>query len=131
MIKLNSVYTYSHAEKRKIMDLFSILGTDLGKILDDTVKAENDRVKGISPTLRHRKTEPRKTTSRKKGSSTPSKPGPKPGYKHGELNADGTARKKPGVKKGTKRGEFNKDGSPRKKPGPRPGSSRKSAQTAK
>lgn len=130
MIKLNSVYTYSHAEKRRIMDLFSILGTDLGKILDDTVKAENDRVKGISPTLRHRKTGPRKTTSRKKASSTPSKPGPKPGYKHGELNADGTARKKPGVKKGTKRGEFNKDGSPRKKPGPRPGSSRKSAQTA-
>ena len=41
------------------MDLFSILGTDLGKILDDTVKAENDRVKGISPTLRHRKTGPR------------------------------------------------------------------------
>ena len=48
------------------------------------------------------------------------KPGPKPGYKRGTHNVDGSVRKKPGPKTGSKKGMYNQDGTLRRKPGPKP-----------
>jgi len=94
------------------------------KLLDETVKDENDRITGHVPTPRHRKPGPKKKAERAKeiagDSKKKGKPGPKKGYKRGKMNMDGTERKRPGPLPGFKRGKFNKDGSLRKKPGPKP-----------
>lgn len=56
MVRLDNSYTYTHSEKARVTDLFSKLGADGSALLDETVKAENDRVAGRTPVLRHRKT---------------------------------------------------------------------------
>ena len=125
MTNLNGVYSYVHIENARQLEVFKLLNAD-EKILDETVKDENDRITGHVPTPRHRKPGPKKKGDKPKkiadGSKTSEKgkPGPKKGYKRGTVNMNGAERKKPGPKPGFKRGKFNKDGSIRKKPGPKP-----------
>lgn len=123
MIRLDNSYTYTHAEKARVTDLFSKLGVDGSELLDETVKAENDRMAGRTPALRHRKPGPKRGSHHKQydseGNVIRRKSGVKPGTKRPEVNQDGSVRKKPGVAPGTKRGIYNKDGSLRKKPGPK------------
>jgi hypothetical protein len=69
---------------------------------------------------RHHKTGPKRGS--RAAPAERGKPGPKPGFKRGDTNMDGSPRRKPGPKPGFKRGEFNADGSPRQKPGPKKGS---------
>lgn len=122
--KINGVYTYSHVENERVKTFFKNLHADAEKLIDESVKFENDRLAGRIPTPRHRKTGPKKGTHQKQhddqGNVVPRKSGVKQGTKRSDFNKDGSPRKKPGVKPGTKRGDFNKDGSPRKKPGPKP-----------
>lgn len=123
MTNMNGVYSYVHIENARQLEVFKQLNAD-EKVLDETVKNENDRITGHMPTPRHRKPGPKKKSDNGKeildGIKTRGKPGPRKGYKRSSLNADGTERKKPGPQPGFKRGRFNKDGSIRKKPGPKP-----------
>ena len=123
MTNINGVYSYVHIENARQLEVLKQLNAD-EKVLDETVKDENDRINGHVPTPRHRKPGPKKKTTKSKvaadSSKAKGKPGPKKGYKRGKTNVDGTERKKPGPQPGFKRGKFNKDGSLRKKPGPKP-----------
>ena len=120
MTKINNVYAYAHTENNRTIDLLKKLNS-APSLFDAITKDENDRLSGRTPTPRHRKPGPKKKPSRKKAkASEKKKPGPKPGFKRGEFNRDGTRRNKPGPKHGSKKGEFNKDGSVRQKPGPKP-----------
>ena len=129
MQKINDFYTYTHAEKNIVSDLFSSLGADALALLNESVKIENDRLAGKAPVLRHRKPGPKKGSHHKNydadGNVIRMKPGVKPGTKRSNVNKDGTPRKKPGVQTGSTRSKYNKDGSLRKKPGPKPGSHHK------
>ena len=123
MTNMNGVYSYVHIENARQLEILKQLNSD-EKVLDETVKDENDRITGHVPTPRHRKPGPKKN-ARKSGKAdgrtkSKGKPGPKKGYKRSSLNVDGSERKRPGPKPGFKRGKFNKDGSIRKKPGPKP-----------
>lgn len=122
--KLNDVYTYSHTENDRQKAFFRFMEADLDELLNESVRYENDRIAGRSPTPRHRKPGPKKGSHREQldenGNVISRKPGVKSGTKRNAINQDGTPRKKPGVKPGTKRGMYNKDGSLRKKPGPKP-----------
>jgi hypothetical protein len=122
--KLNDVYTYSHTENDRQKAFFRFMEADPDELLNESVKYENDRIAGRSPTPRHRKPGPKKGSHREQldenGNVISRKPGVKSGTKRNAINQDGTPRKKPGVKPGTKRGMYNKDGSLRKKPGPKP-----------
>ena len=123
MTNMNGVYSYVHIENARQLEILNQLNSD-EKVLDETVKDENDRITGHVPTPRHRKPGPKKN-ARKSGKAdgrtkSKGKPGPKKGYKRSSLNVDGSERKRPGPKPGFKRGKFNKDGSIRKKPGPKP-----------
>ena len=122
MTNLNGAYTYVHIENGRQAQLLKNLNSGI-ELLDEVVTDENNRILGITPTPRHRKSGPKKEKEPK--NKKQSKPGPKKGFKRTEFKADGTPRKKPGPKPGTKKGEFNKDGSRRKKPGPKLGSKRK------
>ena len=121
--KLNDVYTYTHTETDRQKKFFRFMKSNPEKLIDETVKFENDRLAGRTPAPRRRKTGPKKGSHRKHydehGKAIPRKPGVEPGTKRPDTNQDGSARKKPGVPKGTKRGMYNKDGSTRKKPGPK------------
>jgi len=123
MTNINGVYSYVHIENARQLEVLKQLNAD-EKLLDETVKDENDRITGHVPTPRHRKPGPKKKAERAKeiagDSKKKGKPGPKKGYKRGKMNMDGTERKRPGPLPGFKRGKFNKDGSLRKKPGPKP-----------
>ena len=116
---VNGTYAHAHSENERQKAFLRALGTTDSRI-DEVVRAENDRLAGRVRQPRHHKTGP------KRGSrATPAerrKPGPKPGFKRGDTNLDGSPRKKPGPKPGFKRGEFNADGSLRRKPGPKKGS---------
>ena len=118
-VSVNGTYAYTHSENERQKAFLRALGTTDARI-DEVVRAENDRLAGRVRQPRHHKTGP------KRGSrAVPAergKPGPKPGFKRGDTNMDGSPRKKPGPKPGFKRGEFNADGSPRQKPGPKKGS---------
>lgn len=122
--KLNDVYTYSHTENDRQKAFFRFMEADPDELLNESVKYENDRIAGRSPTPHHRKPGPKKGSHREQldenGNVISRKPGVKSGTKRNAINQDGTPRKKPGVKPGTKRGMYNKDGSLRKKPGPKP-----------
>lgn len=122
--KLNDVYTYSHIQNERINVFFKNFHENADNLFEESVKFMNNRINGIVPTPRHRKTGPKKGSHRKEldseGNEVHKKRGVAKGTKRSEKNKDGTSRKKPGVKPGTKRGEFNKDGTPRKKPGPKP-----------
>ena len=123
MTNLNGTYAYVHIENYRQTALLKNLNATV-QLLDDVVNDENNRIAGIKPIPRHRRPGRKKkaiTSNKEK-----SKPGPKPGFKRSEINADGTPRKKPGPKPGTKRGKYNKDGSLRQKPGPKSGSKRES-----
>ena len=124
MTNINGTYAYVHTENRRQLQLLSNLGTG-SDLLDGIVNDENNRLSGKTIVPRHRKPGPKKKSKAvTKNKSEKRKPGPKKGYRHGNLNKDGTPRKKPGPKPGTKLGVYNKDGSKRQKPGPKPGSKR-------
>ena len=87
--------------------------------LDNIVKQINQRIKGYKPIIRPRKPGPKPKQCSNKDNTAISgvesentetrrkKPGPKPGYKPGALNINGTERKKPGPKPGSKKGLYN------------------------
>ena len=118
-VSVNGTYAYTHSENERQRAFLKALGTTDARI-DEVVRAENDRLSGRERKPRHHKTGPKRATP--KSPSERLRPGPKPGFKRGELNKDGSPRKRPGPKPGFKRGEFNKDGSRRRRPGPKPGS---------
>lgn len=121
--KLNGTYTYTHIENDRLKAFFRYLKEDADRLIDESVKFENDRIAGRVPVLRHRKTGPKKGSRKKvydtQGNIVPRKSGVAKGTKRKAVNKDGTSRRKPGVKPGTKRGVYNQDGSLRKKPGPK------------
>ncbi len=122
--KLNGTYAYTHVESDRIKSFFRFMSANAQNLIDESVRFENDRQAGRTPTPRHRKPGPKKGSHRKaydeQGNVISRKSGVKEGTKRSATNKDGTPRKKPGVKPGTKRGMYNKDGSLRKKPGPKP-----------
>lgn len=122
--KINNVYTFTHTENTRLKSFFKALDFDVVKLIDDTIKFENNRLAGRVAAPRHRKPGPKKGSHRKQydeqGNVIPRKPGVKQGTKRNDINQDGSPRQKPGVKQGTKRGMYKKDGSLRQKPGRKP-----------
>ena len=122
---ISGKWFHDEAEVKREYKLIANLrggSTDGKEYVQETVSDLNNRgkVKGF----RRRKSGPKKAKSEPPAKTTAEipkkKPGPKPGFKRGEFNKDGSKRNKPGPKLGSKKGEFNKDGSVRQKPGPRP-----------
>ena len=118
-VSVNGTYAHAHSENERQKAFLRALGTTEARI-DEVVRAENDRLAGRVRQPRHHKTGPKRGS--RAAPAERGKPGPKPGFKRGDTNMDGSPRKKPGPKPGFKRGEFNADGSPRQKPGPKKGS---------
>ena len=118
-VSVNGAYAYTHSENEHQKAFLTALDITEARI-DEVVRAENDRLSGRTRQSRQHKTGPKRDSSVVPAERK--KPGPKPGFKRGGTNMDGSPRKKPGPKPGSKRGEFNADGSLRKKPGPKKGS---------
>ena len=135
MVNVSGTYSHVHAETALQEKIFKLLGASTS-LLDSVAREENNRLSGRTPTPRYRKPGPkaarRQPAESKTGSDTDTgaekrtrqKPGPKPGFKRGERNKDGSVRKSPGPKPGSHKSDLNKDGTPRQKPGPKPGSHR-------
>ena len=129
---INGTWIHDEAEVKREYSIISLLrgeSADGKQYVQNTVEELNRRnkVKGY----RHRKTGVKKSSAKADPSALPTtentkrKPGPKPGFKRGKYNMDGTLRKSPGPKPGSKKGLFNKDGTQRKRPGPKVGSHHK------
>lgn len=125
--RIRGFFFYNHAEKENQVVLMKTLGKD-ANYLDELVTEVNRRFNDHAPAVKKRKPESKPKdkgpdkTGKIEAPKGKGKPGPKPGYKQGYFNADGSVQKKPGTKPGTKRTDYNKDGSLREKPGPKPGS---------
>ena len=129
---INGSWIHDEAEVKREYSIISSLrgkNTDGRQYVQNAVDELNKRNKAKG--YRHRKTGVKKISKQSDASSSPTtentkrKPGPKPGFKRGDYNLDGSLRKTPGPKPGSKKGLYNKDGTPRKKPGPKPGTHRK------
>ena len=122
---ISGKWIHGEAEvKREYAIISNLLGgnTDGKTYVQQAVSDLNNR--GTVKGFKHKKSGPKKAKTEQlpevAAQAPKNKPGPKPGYKRGEFNRDGTKRNKPGPKPGSKKGEFNKDGSVRQKPGPKP-----------
>ena len=121
--QINVNWIHSETETKRGLSLIQDLSGENGtSYLNGIADGLNKR--GRAPVFRRRKAGVRKESpdpnAETKKKMPRQKPGPKPGYKRGTHNADGSVRKKPGPKPGSKKGMYNKDGTLRNKPGPKP-----------
>lgn len=100
---LDNLYRYDRNLNILQHSIFKELGAENAyTVLDDAVKTANNRILGKTPAPKHRK--PGRKVDKSgiiEKKKTRLKPGPKKGYKRGDLNKDGSVRQKPGPKMGS------------------------------
>ena len=100
---LDNLYRYDRNLNTLQQSIFKELEAENAyTVLDEAVKTANNRILGKTPAPKHRK--PGRKVDKSgiiEKKKTRHKPGPKKGYKRGNLNKDGSVRQKPGPKMGS------------------------------